>query len=67
MLIENLNMTRRGGMTELVEDFLRVDFHQIDVFHEKPKVLIKCRSVNRVDHRHEGAPVFVEELDGLLF
>src|SRR5919109_4374532 len=29
-------------------------------------MLIKARGVNRVDHRHEGAPVPVEKLDGLF-
>src|SRR4029079_11275748 len=53
-------------MTEFVENFLCIDFHQVNVLHEEPKVAIKCRSVDGVDHRHEGAPVFVKELDGLL-
>ncbi len=54
-------------MAEFIEDFLRVDFHQIDVFYEKPQVFVKGRGVNRVDHRHEGSPVFVKKLDGFFF
>ena len=46
-------MPRRAGMAELVENFLRVDFHQVDVFDEKPEMLVKGRGVNRIDHRHK--------------
>src|SRR5262252_8693177 len=53
-------------MAELVEDFLRIDFHQINVLYEKPKVAIKRRSVDGVDDRDKGAPVFIEKLDGLF-
>ena len=53
-------MARRRGMAELVEDLLGVDFHQVDVLDEEPQVFVKRRGVDRVDHRHEGAPIFVK-------
>ncbi len=54
-------------MAELVENFLRVDFHQVDVFDEKPEMLVKGRGVNRIDHRHKGAPVLVKKLERFFF
>ena len=63
---QNLNMPRRTGMAEFIEHFLRVHFHQVNILDEKPQVLVKSRGVNRVDHRHESAPVFIKELDGFL-
>src|SRR4030095_6266055 len=60
-------MTGRTGMAEFIEDFLRVDFHQVDILYEEPKMPIECRHVNRVNYRNKRAPVLVEELEGFFF
>ena len=54
-------------MAELVENLLGIHFHQVDVLHEEPEVLVKSRGVNRIDDRNEGAPVLVIQLDRFFF
>src|SRR5262249_10972258 len=57
---QNLYMARWAGVAEFVEHLLRVDFHEVDIFYKKPKMAIESRSIDGVNDRNEGAPVFVK-------
>src|SRR5258707_14034871 len=53
---QDLNMPRRAGMAELVENFLSVDLGGGRIIKEKTEMLVKGRGVNRIDHWHKGNP-----------